>query len=288
VPNPDFVASLLERAASARRRIVFSESHDARVLAAAGRLASDGIVQPVLVLNPAAGPPALIPPGCEVIDPATDPRRERVEADIAAERTARAKPADDALRLSRHPLYFADDLLRHGEVHGSVSGCVFTTAEVLRAALLLIGPAEGVKTVSSAFYMVAPPFRSDVPEVLTFADCAVIPHPTAEQMADVAVAAARDRPRLVGDVPAVAFLSFSTAGSGVSKSVLRVREALNDGSDRRRTRDALDQLVGDVSGVERREHEHVRAPSHRTSRSLSIPDGRNQRRITLQFSVHNE
>jgi phosphate acetyltransferase len=226
VGSTDFVAGLIDRASRARRRIVFSESHDARVLAAAGRLAAEGIAQPVLVLDPSAGPPALIPPGCEVIDPAVDPRRERVEADIAAERASRQKSTDDAPRLSRHPLYFADDLLRHGEVDGSVAGCVFTTADVLRAALLLIGPSEGVKTVSSAFYMVAPPFRSPAEEVLTFADCAVIPHPTAEQMADIAVAAARDRPRLVGDAPAVAFLSFSTAGSGVSKSVLRVREAL--------------------------------------------------------------
>jgi phosphate acetyltransferase len=173
-------------------------------------------VQPVLVLDPSAGPPALIPPGCEVIDPATDPRRERLEADIVAERSARQKPSDDAARLSRHPLYFADDLLRHGEVDGSVAGCVFTTADVLRAALLLIGPSEGVRTVSSAFYMVVAPFRSESPEVLTFADCAVVPHPTAEQMADIAVAAARDRPRLVGDAPAVAFLSLSTAGSGAA------------------------------------------------------------------------
>ena len=72
------------------------------------------------------------------------------------------------------------------------------------------------------------------------------------------------------------------------KIAARPSEPLNDRSDRRRARDSLHQLVRDVPGVERREHENVRAAGHGTPRSLSIPDGRNQRRISLQFSVHNE
>jgi anti-anti-sigma factor len=83
-----------------------------------------------------------------------------------------------------------------------------------------------VKTVSSAFYMDVAPFRGDEREVLTFTDCAVIPAPTAEQLADIALAAAGDRARIVGDTPRVAFLSFSTMGSASAPSVERVREAL--------------------------------------------------------------
>ena len=101
-----------------------------------------------------------------------------------------------------------------------MAGAVLTTREVLRAALWAIGLAPGVKLVSSSFYMV---LQSDA--VLTFTDCAVVPEPTAEELAGIALAAARDRTRLVGDAPRVAFLSYSTKGSADGPEVRRVREA---------------------------------------------------------------
>jgi phosphate acetyltransferase len=82
-----------------------------------------------------------------------------------------------------------------------------------------------VRTLSSAFYMAVPAFREREPEVLTFTDCAVLPEPTAEQLADIAIAAADDRTRIVGDAARVAMLSFSTRGSADSESVERVRTA---------------------------------------------------------------
>jgi phosphate acetyltransferase len=113
-----------------------------------------------------------------------------------------------------------------GDADGWVAGAIHTTGEVLRAALWIVGPAEGVRTVSSAFYMVVPPFRSDATEVLTFSDCAVVRYPTASQLADIAIAAAADRRRIVRDDPLVAFLSFSTRGSAEGESVDCVREAV--------------------------------------------------------------
>jgi phosphate acetyltransferase len=97
---------------------------------------------------------------------------------------------------------------------------VLTTREVLRAALWGIGTAPGVKLVSSSFYMVLPSGS-----VLTFTDCAVVPEPTAEELAGIALAAARDRTRLVGDTPRVAFLSYSSKGSADGPEVRKVREA---------------------------------------------------------------
>ena len=125
------------------------------------------------------------------------------------------------------------ELVAAGEVDGAVAGAVASTATVLRAGLRTIGPAEGIRTVSSAFYMVVPPFRapeaggpSVAEEVLTFTDAGVVQYPTAEQLAEIGVAAARARRAIVGDEPRVAFLSHSTKGSAEGESVDRVRRAL--------------------------------------------------------------
>jgi phosphate acetyltransferase len=119
-----------------------------------------------------------------------------------------------------------------GEADACVAGAVYTTAEVLRSALRNVGLAPGVRVASSAFYMVLRAPSETVSEVLTFTDCAVIPYPTAENLADIAIAAAADRRLIVGDEPCVALLSFSTHGSAKGPSVDLVREAL--GQIRRR------------------------------------------------------
>jgi phosphate acetyltransferase len=119
----------------------------------------------------------------------------------------------------------AHQMVAAGEADACVAGAVYTTAEVLRSALRNVGLAPGVRVASSAFYMV-PRAGIDVAEVLTFTDCAVIPYPTAENLADIAVAAAHDRRLIVGDEPRLAFLSFSTHNSARGESVDLVREAV--------------------------------------------------------------
>ena len=122
-------------------------------------------------------------------------------------------------------LEFAHRLVAAGEADACVAGAVYTSADVLRSAFHNIGLAPNVRVVSSAFYMVSPP-GAEVNEVLTFTDCAVIPYPTAENLADIAIAAASDRRLIVGDEPIIALLSFSTFGSAKGASVDLVREAL--------------------------------------------------------------
>jgi phosphate acetyltransferase len=225
---PAFIDLVRARAARRIRRIVFPETADVRVRAAIQFLAHERIVEPVAVLDPAAPDThdAVASLGVETIDPLRDERRERAMAHLLARRSMKGMTAAAAAEYVRHPLFFADSLVSHGEVDGCVAGSVYTTADVLRAALWLIGPAEGVRTISSAFYMVTSPFRGDAGEVLTFTDCAVIPYPTADQLADIALAAAADRRRIVGDEPCVAMLSFSTAGSGAGPSVDLVTQAV--------------------------------------------------------------
>ncbi|HEX6815060.1 MAG TPA: phosphate acetyltransferase [Gemmatimonadaceae bacterium] len=230
-----FIDVVRARAASAARRIIFPESDDQRTLDAVRVLRDDGIALPTLVLagDDAARRRALAL-GVPVVDPATDERHARIVDHLLSRRSRRGLERDAATTLALDPLVFADGLVALEEADGCVAGAAHTTADVMRAALSTVGPAAGVTTVSSAFYMVVPAFRTAAdgssrevaaPEVLTFTDCAVVPRPTAEQLADIAIAAARDRHRIVGDEPHVALLSYSTLGSGTGPSVETVREA---------------------------------------------------------------
>lgn len=245
----EFVQSVRRRAAERRRRVVLPESGDRRTLDAAAALARDGIVEPVLVLDPAA--PATHADaravGVEVLNPAEDPQAAEVAAELVRRRGAKGMTEADAARLAATPLYFADGLVALGHADGCVAGAVHTTGDVMRAAFFLVGPAPGVKTVSSAFYMVVPPFRGGGEEVLTFTDCAVVPYPDAAQLADIAIAAATDRRRIVGDEPRVALLSFSTIGSGTGPSIDLVREALRLVRERKPELAVDGELQGDAA-----------------------------------------
>ncbi len=227
-----FTEAVRRRASATRRRIVLPESADERTIAAARILAEEGIAHPVLVLDPArpgthAPVHALVHAlAAEVVDPTHGPLREEAAAALLRHRGHKGLGEEEAWRLAGTPLYMADSLVLHGHVDGCVAGAVHTTGDVLRAALWTVGPRPGSRTVSSAFYMVVPPFRGADAEVLTYTDCAVVRYPSAEQLADIALAAAADRARIVGDEPRVAFLSFSTRGSAEGETVTLVREAL--------------------------------------------------------------
>jgi len=202
-----FRGALHERASRIGARVVLAEGDDSRVRAAAQELGHRAIAKPILL-------------GQGGIDPAHDPRLAAVAELLRQRRPEKVHDAIHALDLAAHPLLFAAGLVALGEADAAVGGAVHTTADVIRAALWAIGTDPG-GLVSSAFYMVLPDQR-----VLTFTDCAVNAAPDPDQLARIALAAARDRIRLVGDEPRVAFLSYSTRGSAAGPSVEHVARAV--------------------------------------------------------------
>jgi phosphate acetyltransferase len=203
-----FGERLRERARARRARVVLAEGGDPRVQAAARTLAGERVCD-VIILGPGG------------VDPATDPRLPAVADLLRCRKPDKVRDAIHALDLAADPVRFAAGLVALGEAEGAVAGAACPTADVIRAALWAIGVAPSARFVSSAFYMALPDGR-----VLTFTDCAVVADPDPEQLARIALAAARDRQRLVGDEPRVAFLSYSTRGSADGASVAKVTEAV--------------------------------------------------------------
>ena len=201
------------RLSAVKVRVVLTDGDDARTVEAARRLAATTPVTPVLLSD-------TFPPhdGIEVLASLSADPRIRNCLDRALRSGGRS--ADERAGLASDPLYLGAAAVRAGLAEACVGGATRATADVIRAGIRVIGLSAGVSTVTSCFLMALPDDR-----VFAYADCAVVPEPDAEQLADIALSTSRTYQELTGRAPIVAMLSFSTKGSADHPAVERVRSA---------------------------------------------------------------
>lgn len=234
------------RAMPAKKRIVFPEGGDPRVIDAAARLAADGLLEPVLV----GSTPQNAPRGVRFADPATCPKLPDYSRLYYERRRSKGITQMEAASVAKKPLYYSALMVAANDADGFVGGAANTTAETVRAALHCIGSAKDVKTVSSVFLMAVPDAALGHHGMFAFADCAVVIEPSAVELAEIAIATSRSTRALLDAEPAVALLSYSTKGSGKGKRIDQVVEALRILKQRMPDLHADGELQADAALVE--------------------------------------
>ncbi len=218
-----FTYQLRERARSDRKRIVLPEGDDDRILKSAGRVLQRGIADLTVLgdesqIRARAAELGVNLDAAVVYDPRTSELCDQFAEQYAQLRAKKGITVEQAREIIHDVSYFGTMLVHNGIVDGMVSGASHTTAHTVRPVFEIIRTAPGISTVSSVFLMCLPD------QVLAYGDCAIVPDPTVEQLADIAISSAQTATQF-GIEPRVAMLSYSTGESGTGADVDKVREA---------------------------------------------------------------
>ncbi|WP_347110883.1 phosphate acetyltransferase [Paenarthrobacter sp. S56] len=218
-----FFNDLIERARHHKRHVVLAEGEELRIVRAAEILRRRDVCDLTLLgkaatINQLAAVHGVDLGGVHIIDPAAAPDRERFAREYCRLRTHKGMILERAREIMLDPAYFGTMMVHLGMADGMVSGAAHTTANTIRPALEFIKGHDPHDVISSVFFMLFPD------RVLVYGDCAVVPDPTAGQLAQIAVASADTAARF-GVQPRIAMLSYSTGQSGAGTSVEKVRQA---------------------------------------------------------------
>lgn len=222
---------LLQNAARSQRRILLSEGEDPRAIEAAIEAHQQGIARVGLVGNEADISARLRAKGQEptqvaqIHDPATSPLRGELATLLYKLRQHKGISPQEAEKAIANPHVFAALLVKGRHADGTVGGAVATTAEIVRTAIQIIGPAPGNRLISSFFLMLFCKNHHTKKGAHIFADSGLVVDPNAEEMANIALASATSFATLTNQTPRVAMLSFSTRGSANHSAVSKVVEA---------------------------------------------------------------
>lgn len=225
------IDKIIARAKSDKQRVVLPESTEERTLQAADLLIKDGVAEIVLLGNAteihekAKSLNLHNISKATIVDPSKHDKRDEYINLLIELRKHKGMTAEKAEELVENPLYLSCLMIKNGDADGEIAGAENTTGNVLRPALQIIKTIPGIRVVSGAFLMFTPLTEFGEQGVLLFADCAVMPNPNANELAQIAITSAQTWSALMKDEPRVAMLSYSTKGSAQHELIDKVVEA---------------------------------------------------------------
>lgn len=220
----ELLSEFKRKAATKGKVLILPESHDRRVLEAAEKISKEGIAHVITIgeekeVLQRASSLGIDVKNVEIISALQSPERESYIEEYFELRKKKGMTMEKAGEIIRTDLFFSAMMMRHGLADCSVAGSTASTADVLKSALQCVGMKQGTSVVSSFFFLLFPD------RYYAFSDCSVVPLPTEEQLADIAISTADSYKRLTGQEAVVAMLSFSTKGSARHQLIDKVVSA---------------------------------------------------------------